>query len=167
MNTALVREELAYGELYATMPLDLIRRMRQLVTAARQSRQNGSGFWPQEDVTIDARVQLQGLPDLPELIMFPKLYRRLVTYFRAGNVGLASFDTWVRADPVNRDDTALLPTGELGNLHDLYDVSPDGIRLRLLPEDLTFQPDPPFADLPDYPSLGQPFRAVSTLSLRR
>ncbi|MGH3965445.1 MAG: thermonuclease family protein [Pseudonocardiaceae bacterium] len=139
VNTALVREGLAYGELYATMPLDLIRRMRQLVKTARQ---NGSGFWPQEDVTIDSRVQLQGLPDLPELIMFPKLYRRLVTYFRAGNVGLASFDTWIRADPVNRDDTALLPTGELGNLHDLYDVNPDGITLLLLPEDLTFQPDP-------------------------
>lgn len=139
VNTALVREGLAYGELYSTMPLDLILRMRQLVTAARQ---NGSGFWPQEDVTVDSRVPLQGLPDLPELVIFPKLYRRLVAYFRAGNVGLASFDTWIRADPVNRDDTALLPTGELGNLHDLYDVDPGGIRLRLLPEDLTFQPDP-------------------------
>jgi len=68
VNTALVREGLAYGELYATMPLDLILRMRQLVTAARQ---NSSGFWPQEDVTIDARVQLKGLSDLSELIIFP------------------------------------------------------------------------------------------------
>ena len=139
VNAALVREGLAYGELYGTMPLDLIRRMRQLVTAARQ---NGSGFWPKEDVTVDLRVQLQGLPDLPELVMFPKLYRRLVTYFRAGNVGLTSFDAWIRADPVNRDDTALLPTGELGNLHDLYNVDPGGIMLRYLPADLTFQPDP-------------------------
>lgn len=139
VNAALVREGLAYGELYGTMPLDLIRRMRQLVTSTRQ---NVSGFWPKEDVTVDSRVQLQGLPDLPELIIFPKLYRRLVTYFRAGNVGLASFDTWIRADPVNRDDTALLPTGELDNLHDLYNVDPGGITLRYLPEDLTFQPDP-------------------------
>jgi hypothetical protein len=139
VNAALGREGLAYGELYATMPLDLILRMRELVAAARR---NGSGLWPQEDVTIDARVQLEGIPELSELVMFPKLYRRLVTYFRAGNVGLASFDTWVRADPVNRDDTALLPTGELGNLHDLYDVDPGGIALRFLPEDLTLQPDP-------------------------
>ncbi|HEY6421652.1 MAG TPA: thermonuclease family protein [Pseudonocardiaceae bacterium] len=139
LNAALVREGLAYGELYATMPLDLISRIRQLVKAARQ---NGSGFWPKEDVTVDARVPLQGLPDLTELIMFPKLYRRLVTYFKDGYVGLASFDAWIRADPVHRDDQALLPTGELGNLHDLYDVDPDGITLRYLPEDLTFQPDP-------------------------
>jgi hypothetical protein len=33
---------------------------------------------------------------------------------------------------------ALLPTGELGNLHDLYDVTADGI----LPEELMFAPDP-------------------------
>lgn len=139
VNAALIRDGLAYGELYATMPLDLIRHVRQLVKGARRE---GRGLWPRESVTRNTRVQLQGLADLPDLVMFPKLYRRLVKYFEDGYVGLASFDAWVRADPINRDDRALLPTGELGHMHDLYDVGRGGIKLQYLPEDLTFDPDP-------------------------
>ena len=114
-NAELVRGGLAYAELYSTMPIDLIHRMRQLVTAARRA---GHGLWPHEHVTTTARTQLKSLADLSTLVMFPKLYRRLVKYFQAGYTDLAAFDTWVRADP-DRDDRALLPTGELGHLHDL------------------------------------------------
>jgi hypothetical protein len=135
VNAELVRGGLAYAELYSTMPLDLIHRMRELVTTARRA---GHGLWPHEHVTTTARAQLKGLADLSTLIMFPKLYRRLTKYFKAGHADLAAFDTWVRADPVNRDDGVLLPTGEVGHLHDLYDVNSDGITLRYLPEELTF-----------------------------
>lgn len=140
VNAALVREGLAYAELYATMPLDLIKRMRQLVKAAREA---GTGFWPRENLTRNTRIQLSGLSDLPDMVMLPKLYRRLVKYFEDGYVGLTEFDVWVRADKTTRDDRALLPTGELGNLHDLYDLSNGGIKLQYFPEDLTFDPDPP------------------------
>ena len=74
--------------------------------------------------------------------MFPKLYRRLEQYFAAGFDDLSGFDAWVRADPIHRDDRALLPTGEFGHLHDLYAVDSTGITLEFLPEDLTFEPDP-------------------------
>jgi hypothetical protein len=113
--------------------------MRELVAAARHAKH---GFWSRENVTLGTRRQLNGLADLPDLVMFPKLYRRLVKYFADGHVGLGEFDTWLRADRVNRDDQALLPTGEIGNLHDLFDVDGDGIELQFLPEELTFQPDP-------------------------
>jgi hypothetical protein len=33
-----------------------------------------------------------------------------------------------------------LPSGEHGNLHDLYEVDATGIKLRLLPEELMFLP---------------------------
>ncbi len=141
VNAELVRNGLAYAELYSTMPIDLIHQMRQLVTAARQA---DLGLWPHEHVTTTARAQLKSLVDLSTLIMFPKLYRRLVKYFQAGHTDLAAFDTWIRADP-NRDDRVLLPTGELGHLHDLYDVSPNGIGLRYLPEELTFISEPTIA----------------------
>ncbi|HEX2264284.1 MAG TPA: hypothetical protein VHH52_11110 [Pseudonocardiaceae bacterium] len=141
VNAELVRSSLAYAELYSTMPIDLIHRMRQLVTAARQA---GGGLWPHEHISTTARVQLTSLADLSTLIMFPKLYRRLVRYFQAGHTDLAAFDTWIRADP-DRDDRVLLPTGELGHLHDLYDVNPDGIGLRYLPEELTFISGPTVA----------------------
>jgi hypothetical protein len=137
VNAALVRDGLAYAELYSTMPIDLIKRMRLLVKAARTA---GIGFWKDEDISKTARVRLDGLADLPELVMFPKLYRRFVKYFEDGYVGLGQFDAWMR-DDVKRDDRALLPTGELGNLHDLYDIGRGGIKLEFFPEDLTFEPD--------------------------
>jgi hypothetical protein len=140
VNARILALGLAYAELYSTMPLDLIAHMRGIITKARS---DGEGFWSKEAVTTTATVLLNDLSSLPELVMFPKLYRRLVKYFEDGNVGLGNFDTWVRADPVGRDDRALLPTGEVGNLHDLFEVDPaGGIRLRFPPEELMFDPDP-------------------------
>ena len=144
LNAALVTRGLAYAELYSTMPLALITEMRTLIAAARAGGDDGAGLglWPVEDVSKGKRAQITGLNDLSNLVIFPKLFRRLVPYFRAGFTGLSEFDTWLRADPVRRDDRALLPTGEIGNLHDLFDVSSDGIELVFQPEDLMFDPDP-------------------------
>lgn len=133
-NATLLREGLAYAELYSTMPLDLIARMRELIGRARKDAQ---GFWPRESLTTAAAVRPANLADLTTLIMFPKLYRRLVAYFKAGNTDLAGFDSWIRVDP-RRDDQALLPTGEMGNLHDLYRLTADGLSLNFNPEELMF-----------------------------
>ncbi|MGE5764304.1 MAG: thermonuclease family protein [Mycobacterium leprae] len=46
VNADLVRAGLAYAELYSTMPLDLIHRMRELVTTARA---DGIGLWPKAE----------------------------------------------------------------------------------------------------------------------
>jgi hypothetical protein len=140
VNAELVRAGLAYAELYSTMPLDLINRMRELIATARA---DGAGLWPDEDLTLTTRVDPHSVADLSTLVMFPKLYRRLVTYFKAGHSDLTSFDTWLRADPIGRDDRVLLPTGEIGNLHDLYELTAEGIGLRHQPEEFTFAPDPP------------------------
>jgi endonuclease YncB( thermonuclease family) len=136
VNAKLVSEGLAYAELYSTMPLSLLGRMRQVVKAARNA---GLGFWPQENVQLGTPADITDLSDLPNMVMFPKLYRRLVKYFDSGFIGLAAFDAWIRADSTTRDDRALLPTQELGNLHDLYDIGANGIQLQFLPEDLTFE----------------------------
>ena len=45
LNADLVRAGLAYAELYSTMPIDLIHRMRHLITTART---NNTGMWPTE-----------------------------------------------------------------------------------------------------------------------
>jgi endonuclease YncB( thermonuclease family) len=136
VNAALVRAGLAYAELYTTMPFSLITHMRQLVTQARADQ---VGFWPHEDLTLARAVQPTSIADLSNLVMFPKLYRRLVSYFSDGHSDLTAFDTWVRASP-DRDDLTQLPTGERGHLHDLYQVDASGLRLRLRlqPEQVTF-----------------------------
>jgi len=139
VNAGIVRAGLAYGELYSTMPLVLIHRMRELV---REARAASAGIWPAETVTTTTPALPDGVDDLSTMVMFPKLYRRLVAYFTTGATDLAGFDAWVRADPVQRDDRALLPTGESGHLHDLYEVTPAGVRLTYAPEDVVFDTDP-------------------------
>jgi endonuclease YncB( thermonuclease family) len=123
VNAALIRAGLAYAELYSTMPFPLIEHMRQLLAQARADK---AGFWPNEDLRIDQPVQPTSVADLSTLVMFPKLYRRLVDYFTDGHSDLTAFDTWVRAQP-DRDDPAQLPTGETGHLHDLYQVDASGL----------------------------------------
>jgi hypothetical protein len=134
VNAALIRAGLAYAELYTTMPFPLIGRMRELVTRARA---DGTGLWPRESIGIDIPAQLGSVADLADLIIFPKLYRRLVDYFTDHHTDLTAFDTWIRAQ-TERDDPAQLPSGERGHLHDLYQVDVNGISLRHLPEDLIF-----------------------------
>jgi endonuclease YncB( thermonuclease family) len=108
VNAALLRAGLAYAELYTTMPFQLIGHMRDLVTQARTA---GTGFWPSEDIGIDNPAKPASVADLADLVIFPKLYRRLVDYFTDQHTDLAAFDTWIRAQP-DRDDPAQLPTGE-------------------------------------------------------
>jgi endonuclease YncB( thermonuclease family) len=134
VNAGLVRAGLAYAELYSTMPFPLIGRMRQLV---KQARADSVGFWNREDVALGHPAAPANVADLSSMVMFPKLYRRLVAYFTDHQTDLDSFDTWIRAQP-NRDDPAQLPTGEHGNLHDLYQVDQNGISLRYLPEEFMF-----------------------------
>jgi hypothetical protein len=134
VNTALVRAGLVYGEFYTTMPFPLITHVRDLVTQARAA---GAGFWPHEDLGVGRPVRPASVADLSDLVIFPKLYRRLVDYFADGHTDLAAFDTWVRAVP-QRDDLAQLPSGERGHLHDLFQIDGQGISLVVRPEQVIF-----------------------------
>lgn len=87
-----------------------------------------------------ARIALREAPE--KLVMWPKLYRRLAAYFAAGHAGLGAFDDWMREDPVDRDDSVRMPDGELGNIHDIYEIEGDRMALRYDPWLLTIAPDP-------------------------
>src|SRR5215470_2807272 len=90
-----------------TMPLELIAELRRLVS---QARSDTAGLWPHETLTSDNHFNPRKLSDLRDLVIVPRLHRRLTSYFRKGHVDLTEFDAWVRGDPINRDDRALLPT---------------------------------------------------------
>ena len=57
---------------------------------------------------------------LEGLVIWPKLFRRIVPYLASGFPDFDSFDSWLRADPVHRDDE-LFPLDRLerGNMHDV------------------------------------------------
>ena len=121
-------------------PLSLIKDLRKLIAKAR--KKPGQGFWPQEDVNTSKEEQIANLAKLETLILWPKLFRRLATYFSEGHTGLGQFDIWIRQDPIHRDDTLRLPDGEKGNMHDTYIVNGDSLKLQFNPEELLITPDP-------------------------
>lgn len=139
VNAQLVAAGLTYVEPYDSMPMALVRHLRTIVHAARNAHKE---LWPHENVTTDSPALIRSLADAQALIMWPKLFRRLVAYFDEGHVGLGQFDTWIRDDPIHRDDTLRLPDGEKGNMHDTYLIDGDTVRLRFRPEDLLIAPDP-------------------------
>jgi hypothetical protein len=139
VNAKLVQEGLVYVEPYDTMPIALVNRLRAIMRSARSA---GAGFLGAEDVSVGASAAIPSLAAAQDLIMWPKLFRRLVTYFQEGIVGLSGFDAWIREDPVRRDDTLRLPDGEKANMHDTYDIVGDTLALRYNPEELLIAPDP-------------------------
>jgi hypothetical protein len=76
---------------------------------------------------------------LADLAIWPKLYRRLFLYFSEGHTGLGGFDDWLRSS--GRDDELwIAPNAEAGNLHDIFDVRGNRIRLLFWPEDIILTP---------------------------
>jgi hypothetical protein len=139
-NAKLVEAGLAYVEPYDTMPISLVQVLRSIITEARGS---GKGMWPSESVNTEISSEILSLSALQELVMWPKLFRRLDAYFGEGHSGLAGFDAWMRDDKVRRDDSLRLPDGEAGNMHDTYTITGSRLELNFRPEDLLIVPDPP------------------------
>ncbi len=165
LNYQLLEAGLAYPAFYTSLPADLRIILAQLV---RDKRQEGTGLWPEATANTQQTASFtEGLAEMEELVLWPKLFRRLVSYVGTGFTTLAQLDTWLREDPVNRDDRVLLPSGELGNMHDIIDVvAPLQLRMNYEPEDLVIVPDgeivlplPP----PVKPSIGKNIRIVAAL----
>jgi hypothetical protein len=80
---------------------------------------------------------------LEQLVIWPKLFRRIVPYFAAVFANFDGFDGWLRADPVDRDDELfLLDRLERGNLHDIVHAAGDTIQMTVWPEEFIIDPDP-------------------------
>lgn len=138
LNAFMLRSGKAYGEFYLSLPAELRDYLQSIVTTARIS---ATGVWAEDAVSVGASALITGLDPLQQLVLWPKLFRRLVSYFQSGFSNLSMFDTWLRADPRNRDDRLLLPNRELGNMHDLIVTEGDVVHLAFLPEDVVIVPD--------------------------
>lgn len=78
--------------------------------------------------------------DLAQHAIWPKLYRRLYKYLKAGNVGLGGFDAWLRADGDRDDALWIIPLAHLGNMHDVVRVRGNRISMNYWPEELIIVP---------------------------
>lgn len=135
VNARLAQSGNTYPSFYSGLPRDLRDRVAELADSAWQA---GRGLWP-HDKTMSG-VRITDLSDLQALAVWPKLFRRLVKYFREGNDGLAGFDTWLRADSDRDDELWIISEGTLGNLHDVLEIAGNQLAMKYWPEDLVIVP---------------------------
>lgn len=135
VNAGLARSGNAYPAFYTGLPTDLRRRIIALANSARHR-----GLWPKDK---SARAKVTDLESLEKLAIWPKLFRRLVSYFKDDRhySDLSKFDAWLREEPKDRDDELwIVSEGELGNLHDVVEVSGERIAMLYVPQDLIVRP---------------------------
>ncbi|GGT02003.1 lamin tail domain-containing protein [Nonomuraea spiralis] len=141
-NARLLAAGLTYPAFYATLPATLRTHLAGVSRTAR-TKASPTGIWPRSAADPDGPAEVASLEALTGLVMWPKLFRRLVPYLATGASDLDGFDAWLRADPVNRDDAVfLLDKLEHGNLHDVIRASGTRIQLTAWPEDFVISPDP-------------------------
>jgi len=153
VNAQLLAAGHAYPAFYATLPAALRTHLAAASVAARAA-QAPEGLWPRSTADPDGPATVVDLDGLEQLVIWPKLFRRVVPYLAQGATDFDGFDAWLRADEVNRDDRLfLLDRAEQGNMHDIIRASGQQIQLTAWPESFIINPDPP---PPGAPTGGQP-----------
>lgn len=137
LNAYMLREGHAYGAFYLGLPPELREHLR---AGVRQAREHRLGLWAHAP-SMSAGLRIDGIDALQNSVMWPKLFRRIVPYFQAGHTDFSAFDPWLREDTRHRDDRLLLPTMEVGNLHDMIRTEGSTLRLVVAPEDVVMVPD--------------------------
>ena len=167
LNAHLLRTGHAYAGFYLGLPTDLREFLRQIVQQARHDR---IGLWAQASDAVGSTLTIATLAELQARVLWPKLFRRLAPYFQEGHTNFDGLDAWLRADPLNRDDRLILPTVELGNMHDMLVAAGNTLQLAYFPEDVVIVPDdyvlepaPVPGPVPDRPALGGRIRIVAAL----
>jgi endonuclease YncB( thermonuclease family) len=127
----------ASGTVYPTYYSKLFPDLRDALTAAvEEARAAKNGVWAGDVTTIGATInQLSDLTD--EIVILPKLFRRLVDYLALGtpDVSLAGF----RAYLATRDDRLfVLPTGHATGLDTIITVEGQTVLLTVPPEQIVF-----------------------------
>ncbi|MFI1030126.1 thermonuclease family protein [Streptomyces sp. NPDC020951] len=139
-NATLLAAGLAYPAFYATLPAAL---RTHLASTSQAARTPPVGVWPRSEADPNGKADVPDLDTLQQLVMWPKLFRRIVPYLASGATDFNGFDAWLRSDPVHRDDPLfLLDRGEYGNLHDVIEAAGQDIQLTVWPEDFIISPDP-------------------------
>src|SRR5215211_415294 len=153
VNALLLAAGHAYPAFYATLPATLRTHLAVISRAARAA-QSSAGLWPRSTADPDGAAGIADLAALEQLVIWPKLFRRIVPYLAAGFTSFDGFDAWLRADSVNRDDELfLLEISEHGNMHDVIRGAGQQIQLTVWPEDFIISPDPAPPGAPTGPRL--------------
>lgn len=134
LNHKSLREGLAYATYYQGLFPDL---RNELTVVVREARAAGRGLWPEDRTNSGFEVpNLEILTE--EVIILPKLFRRIVSYLQGGG-SMDRFKAFLALDP---DPILILQSGHFTNLDTIVEVQGDLVRLTLPPEDVVFIPRP-------------------------
>ncbi len=134
VNAQLAASGNAYPAYYTGLPTDLRNHISSLADDAKKHKR---GIWKSDSSKSAAAPSLAALE---KLAIWPKLFRRLTSYFKDGNTGLAKFETWLRAKKDRDDEIWILSKGELGNLHDVIKITGNKIGMLYEAKDLIVKP---------------------------
>ncbi|HUV31249.1 MAG TPA: hypothetical protein VMY05_09200 [Acidobacteriota bacterium] len=137
LNGRLAAAGHVYPAFYTGLPYDL---RLELVGLCRRARQRRLKMHRVERSYARRWSRADSLAQLEKLAVWPKLFRRLVKYFKAHPRGLTRFDGWLRAIPSRDDQIWIISEARLGNMHDIVEVRGDRIRMKYDPDDLIVVP---------------------------
>jgi hypothetical protein len=98
VNAVLLAGGQAYPAFYSSLPATLRTHLAEVSRAARAA-QPPVGLWPRSVADPDGAATVADLAALARLVVWPKLFRRVVPYLAAGFGDFDGFDAWLRARP--------------------------------------------------------------------
>lgn len=133
VNYQMTAAGVVYPTFYSKLYLDL---RRVLTAAAVQARAGKAGVWASDATTTGATITTD--TDLSDqLVILPKLFRRLVDYLAlgAGSLDLAGFGAFLAT---RNDRLIVLSTGQATGLDTVITVDGQTVAMTRPPEDLMF-----------------------------
>lgn len=137
LNAKQLAKGAAYPTFYTTLPPDIRQAFAVIAQSARTA---GKGVWAVD--TSKTWTPAGSFAQLEAAAIWPKLYRRLASYYQEGATGLGGFVAWL-TDPAEKrnDEVAVISTGAMDTeLDDVIEVSGNKVRLRYDVEDLVVRP---------------------------
>lgn len=133
-NWQQLRAGMAYPTYYSKLFPDLREELSATVTEARSE---GLGIWAEDVTTTGFRLtSRQQLTD--DLVIMPKLFRRLAEYLELDTSGGASLDRFASFLETSDDRLFTIPDGHATSFDTLVHVRRQRLRLITLPEHIVF-----------------------------
>ncbi|MET8289437.1 nuclease [Streptomyces sp. NPDC005132] len=134
VNHRLLTEGLVYPMFYRSLFTSL---RAEMATVAKEARDAGRGLWPSDVTTTGAKIT--GLASLTDdVVLLPKLFRRLVDYLQLGTMPLPCFPAFLAGVG---DRFSILSTGDRClSLHRVVETANgQTVGMTHPPEDLLFE----------------------------
>ncbi len=127
----------SYPLFYRSLPISISRILAEVSDDARRAER---GLYAQDQSAPHTPVEVT--PETyQDLVIWPKLFRRLHSYFSSEFYDLSGFDDWLRRDPRDRDDRMFLPDDYDAHFHNVISVlSPTELQLNVDPKDIIILP---------------------------